>query len=460
MSGRFPMAENVAALWKNLAEGRDCIAEAPQERWDWRPWLRRGADADGALRWGGFIDGVDEFDPLFFGISPKEAELMDPQQRLLMQEVWATLEDAGYAAGSLAKSATGVFIGIGGSGYAARTMHPGADIEGHSSTGVVPSAGPNRISYLLDLNGPSQAIETACSSSLVAVHRAVQSLMQGECTLALAGGVNLLLAPELSVSFDRAGMLSPNGRCKTFSDAADGYVRGEGVGMLLLKPLAAAERDGDRIYGVIRSTGENHGGRAQSLTAPNPNAQADLIAGVCQRAGIDPRSIGYVEAHGTGTPLGDPIEIAGLGNAFARLAEAKGVSLPQGYCGVGLHQEQHRPSGDGGRHRRSHQVPPADQAPAAGAEPALRAHQPLHRARRQPLLYRQGARRLAGTARCGRTRAAAPRRRLLLRLRRRQRPCHPRGVPAAAAGCRLMLRRCRRRSSFSPPATQSACASA
>ncbi|MGZ3173810.1 MAG: beta-ketoacyl synthase N-terminal-like domain-containing protein, partial [Croceibacterium sp.] len=335
MSGRFPMAENVAALWKNLAEGRDCIAEAPQERWDWRPWLRRGADADGALRWGGFIDGVDEFDPLFFGISPKEAELMDPQQRLLMQEVWATLEDAGYAAGSLAKSATGVFIGIGGSGYAARTMHPGADIEGHSSTGVVPSAGPNRISYLLDLNGPSQAIETACSSSLVAVHRAVQSLMQGECTLALAGGVNLLLAPELSVSFDRAGMLSPNGRCKTFSDAADGYVRGEGVGILLLKPLAAAERDSDRIYGVIRSTGENHGGRAQSLTAPNPNAQADLIAGVCQRAGIDPRSIGYVEAHGTGTPLGDPIEIAGLGNAFARLAEAKGVSLPQGYCGVG-----------------------------------------------------------------------------------------------------------------------------
>ena len=326
MSGRFPMADDVAALWRNLVEERDCIAEIPQRALGLAGDLWRSVSEANKtnIKWGGFIDGVDEFDPLFFGISPREAELMDPQQRLLMTHIWKAIEDAGYSAASLAGSRTAILVGTASSGYGRLDRAGASAIEGYSATGMVPSVGPNRMSYLLDLHGPSEPIETACSSSLVAVHRAMQALASDSCEMAIAGGVNTMLTPDGHISFSKAGMLSVDGRCKTFSKHANGYVRGEGVGMLVLKKLSAAERDGDHIYGVIRGSAENHGGRAQSLTAPNPKAQAELIKAAYSRAGIDPRTVSYIEAHGTGTELGDPIEINGLKSAFRDLFEASG----------------------------------------------------------------------------------------------------------------------------------------
>jgi acyl transferase domain-containing protein/thioesterase domain-containing protein/acyl carrier protein len=324
MSGRFPMSADVNELWRNLLEGRDCIGEVPPGRWDWR-------DREGA-RYGGFIDGVDEFDASFFGISPREARLMDPQQRLLMTHAWKALEDAGIAPAGLAGSNTAVFVGTASTGYDTLLARAGVPLDGYSSTGTVASIGPNRLSYLLDLRGPSEPIETACSSSLVALRRAMAALETGESDLAIAGGVNTILLPDGYVSFDKAGMLSADGRCKTFSDGADGYGRGEGVGMLVLKRLADAERDGDPILAVARGVAEGHGGRANSLTAPNPESQAAMLKSAYASADIDVRTVTYIEAHGTGTPLGDPVEVEGLKSAFARLAPA---ATSDAWCGIG-----------------------------------------------------------------------------------------------------------------------------
>ena len=340
ISGIFPMAGDLDEFWNNLAEGRDCITEIPRERWDWRKCF---GDPDkeinkSNIKWGGFIDGVDEFDPLFFGISPKEAEVMDPQQRLLMTYVWKVIEDAGYSAQSLSGTNTGMFIGTVNSGYNGLLLQNRIAIEGYSATGSVPSVGPNRMSYFLNIHGPSEPIETACSSSLVAVHRAIRAIRDGSCEMAVAGGINTIITPELHISFSKAGMLCEDGRCKTFSDKANGYVRGEGVGMLFLKKLKAAEEAGDHIYGVIRGSAENHGGRANSLTSPNPKAQAELLINAYTRAGIDPRTVTYIEAHGTGTELGDPIEINGLKAAFGELYRTTGdttVNLTGPYCGLG-----------------------------------------------------------------------------------------------------------------------------
>jgi polyketide synthase PksN len=338
MSGRFPMARDVNEFWKNLTEGKDCITEIPEERWDWREYYGDPGKEENKtnIKWGGFIDGVAEFDPLFFGISPKEAELMDPQQRLLMTYVWKAIEDAGYSAQSLSGTNTAIFAGTGGLGYNSLVSRANIPIEGYTSTGTAPSVGPNRMSYFLNIHGPSEPIETACSSSLIALHRAVSVIENGSCDMAIAGGVNTIVNPELHISFNKAGMLSEDGRCKTFSDKANGYVRGEGVGMLLLKSLKAAERDGDHIYGVIQGTAENHGGRANSLTAPNPKAQTELLKAVYSRAGIDPRTVTYIEAHGTGTELGDPIEITGLKTAFKDLYQAAGdPQVVSSHCGLG-----------------------------------------------------------------------------------------------------------------------------
>ncbi|MGP1681215.1 MAG: SDR family NAD(P)-dependent oxidoreductase, partial [Giesbergeria sp.] len=337
VSGRFPQANDLDAFWANLQAGVDCIGQLPEDRWDWAALgdeTGAGSD-DAAVRQAGVIDGLDEFDPQFFGISPREAESMDPQQRLLMMYVWKAIEDAGYAAQSLSGSQTALIVGTSTSGYAQRLRQAGEAIEGHSSTGMVSSVGPNRMSFLLNLHGPSEPVETACSSALVAIHRAVELLQSGRCTLAIAGGVNTLISPEIHQSFRKAGMLSPDGRCKTFSDQANGYVRGEGVGMLLLKPLSAAERDGDHIYALIRGSAENHGGKANSLTAPNPRAQADLIKAAIRLSGLEPADISYIEAHGTGTPLGDPIEAQGLKTAFQELAAERGQPLPAAFCGLG-----------------------------------------------------------------------------------------------------------------------------
>jgi len=329
-SGIFPQAADVSSFWANLEAGRDCIGEIPAQRWDWR--------AAGTLAQGGFIDGIDRFDAGFFGLSAPEARMIDPQQRLLLTQAWRLFEDAGIPARTLAGSDTGVFIGIADTGYGRLLAQSGAGIEGYAMTGLAPSLGPNRISFHFDLHGPSVAIETACSSALVALHRAVQAIRAGTCEAAIAGGINTLLLPDSFVGFAKAGMLAADGRCKTFSDAANGYARGEGVGLVLLKRLSAAKRDGNRIDAVIRASGENHGGRASSLTAPNPRAQADLLRATYAQAGFDPRTLGYVEAHGTGTPLGDPIEVEALRAAFADLtrdAERRFGPAPAMACGLG-----------------------------------------------------------------------------------------------------------------------------
>ncbi|WP_115460543.1 SDR family NAD(P)-dependent oxidoreductase, partial [Enterobacillus tribolii] len=324
MSGSFPQSADIDALWENLMAGRDCIGELPAERWP---------GPLPALRHAGVLDGMTEFDPLFFGISPREAQAMDPQQRLLMTYVHHVIEDAGYSVRSLSGSNTALLVATGSTGYGNLMSQAGSPITGYSAIGVSDIMGPNRMSYWLDWHGPSNAIDTACSSSLIAVHRAIQLLRTGQCDQAVVGGINTLLSLEVHESFIRAGMLSPNGRCRTFSGQADGYVRGEGVGMLMLKPLSAAQRDGDHVYGLLLGSAENHGGRAASLTAPNPLAQEQVIVAAHRQAGTDLRSVGYIEAHGTGTPLGDPIEIEGIRQAFRTLAQEQ--SLPAASCGVG-----------------------------------------------------------------------------------------------------------------------------
>ncbi|MCY8320675.1 amino acid adenylation domain-containing protein [Bacillus inaquosorum] len=341
ISGRFPGAKDIDEFWRNLEEGKDSITEVPKDRWDWREhYGNPDTDVNKTdIKWGGFIDGVEEFDPLFFGISPREANYVDPQQRLLMTFVWKALEDAGCSPQSLSGTGTGIFVGTGNTGYKDLFHRANLPIEGHAATGhMIPSVGPNRMSYFLNIHGPSEPIETACSSSLVAIHRAVTAMQSGNCEMAIAGGVNTILTEEAHISYSKAGMLSKDGRCKTFSADANGYVRGEGVGMVMLKKLADAERDGNHIYGVIRGTAENHGGRANTLTSPNPKAQADLLVHAYRQAGIDPSTVTYIEAHGTGTELGDPIEINGLKAAFKELSNKRGGSqadIPENRCGIG-----------------------------------------------------------------------------------------------------------------------------
>ena len=260
---------------------------------------------------------MDEFDADFFGVSPREATPMDPQQRLLLEVAWEALEDAGQAPERLAGSATGVFVGIATNDYGRLGRGDDQPGEVYRITGNAASIAANRLSYLFDFRGPSLAIDTACSSSLVAVHLACQSLRSGESTLALAGGVNLILSPAIADSFRQAGMLAPDGRCKTFDARADGYVRGEGAGVVVLKPLAQALADGDSIYAVIRGSAVNQDGRTNGLTAPSRQSQEAVLRAAYRQAGIAPGQVDYVEAHGTGTYLGDPIELKALGAVLA-----------------------------------------------------------------------------------------------------------------------------------------------
>ncbi|WP_434047936.1 MULTISPECIES: amino acid adenylation domain-containing protein [Sorangium] len=303
-------------LWPLLREGGSAIGALPEGRFRWPAGIDPAARHRGIDR-GGFLKEIDLFDAPFFRISPKEAEGMDPQQRILLELAWEVLEDAGYPAESVAHTDASVFIGASGSDYGRLLDQSGAAPGAHSGTGGSMAVLANRISYFLDLNGPSLQIDTACSSSLVALHQAVQALRAGETSMALVGGINVICHPANSVVYYKAGMLSKDGRCKTFDKAADGYVRAEGAIMVLLKPLERAILDEDRIYAVIRGSASNHGGQASGLTVPNPEQQARLLLAAWRSAGISPEVLGYIEAHGTGTSLGDPIEVSGLKEAFA-----------------------------------------------------------------------------------------------------------------------------------------------
>ncbi|WNV78054.1 SDR family NAD(P)-dependent oxidoreductase [Bacillus atrophaeus] len=336
MSGRFPGSQDLNEFWENVKRGADLISEIPSERWDWEKYAGNGKDEENRSysKWGGFIDNLDAFDASFFNISPREAKLMDPQQRLFLESAWHAIEDAGYSPKSLDNSMTGVFAGVTLHDYYELMRENNVSPEAHGATGNVHSIVPNRISYLLNLKGPSEPIDTACSSSLVAIHRAILALRAKDCEVAIAGGVNALLSPSMYIAFSHAGMLSKDGKCKTFDHRADGYVRGEGVGTIILKPLSRAKADGDTIYGVIRGSAVNHGGHANSLTAPNSNAQAEVIIKAFERAKFSPETVNYIEAHGTGTELGDPIEIEGLKLAFNRLGFSSSESGAN-FCGLG-----------------------------------------------------------------------------------------------------------------------------
>ncbi|HEX3728602.1 MAG TPA: MupA/Atu3671 family FMN-dependent luciferase-like monooxygenase, partial [Opitutaceae bacterium] len=314
-------AGDPAEFWRLLREGRDAITEVPRERWDagaiYDP--RPATPGKTNSRHGGFLEGIDRFDAEFFGISPREAAGLDPQQRLLLETAWSALEDAGLDPSRLAGSDTGVFVGISTQDYSRRTLPAGAPerIDAYSGTGSALSAAAGRLAFFFDFRGPAAAIDTACSSSLVAVHQACRALRDGECSLALAGGVNALLDPELTINFSQARMLAPDGRCKAFDASADGYVRAEGCGLVALKRLEDARAAGDPILAVIRGSAVGQDGRSNGLTAPNGPAQERVIRRALARAGVAADSIGYVEAHGTGTALGDPIEVQALGAALA-----------------------------------------------------------------------------------------------------------------------------------------------
>nr|ASA76643.1 polyketide synthase [Pyxidicoccus sp. MCy9557] len=338
MAGRFPGSPEVDAFWEHLLRGDDLVTEVPADRWDWRARFGDPArDWDKTrVKWGGFMSDVDKFDALFFGISPKEAEVMDPQQRLFLETAWKAIEDSGHRTSELWGSRTGVFVGMAATDYSSLLTREGAAFVPQSVTGTARSILPNRLSYLLNLRGPSEAMDTACSSALVALHRAVKALRGGECDLALVGGVHVMLDADLFVIADKGGLLSPDGRCKTFDAKANGYVRGEGVAVVVLKPLRRALADRDSILGVIRGAAVNHSGRSTSLTAPNPVAQAELMVQAWSEAKVDPATVTYVEAMGTGTALGDPIELNALKKAFAELYQRWGHAPARTpHCGLG-----------------------------------------------------------------------------------------------------------------------------
>ncbi|WP_420160132.1 SDR family NAD(P)-dependent oxidoreductase [Nocardiopsis sp. CNT-189] len=330
---RFPGAPDPAALWELLRGGGEAVHDTPADRWSAEDLYSPDPDAPGRVptRRGAFLDAVDRFDAAFFGISPREAAAMDPQQRLVLELGWEALEHAGVPPASRRGTGVGVFIGAIWDDYASLLRHEGAEeFDRHTLTGTHRGMIANRLSYALGLRGPSLVIDSGQSSSLVAVDAACQSLIRGEAGLALAGGVNLNIVPESAVAEARFGALSPDGRCYAFDARANGYVRGEGGGLVLLKPLARAREDGDRILAVIRGSAVNSGGAEKGMTVPDTDAQAEVLRAAYERAGVDPAHVGHVELHGTGTPVGDPIEAAALGAVLGGSRRDGGRPLPVG----------------------------------------------------------------------------------------------------------------------------------
>ncbi|HEX3029215.1 MAG TPA: SDR family NAD(P)-dependent oxidoreductase, partial [Clostridia bacterium] len=306
LAGRYAGANNIGEFWDNLKRGMNCITEIPRERWDWEKYFDGEKGKKGSIytKWGGFIKDVDRFDPMFFRISPVEAEKMDPQERLFLEVAYQSIEDAGYTPANICDSRkVGVFVGV---------------MNGNYPTGSRYWSIANRISYLLNFRGPSMALDTACSSSLTAIHLALESILSGISDCAIVGGVNIVTDPVHYLRLSAMTMLSENGKCKAFGDHADGFVDGEGVGAVILKPLKEAIADGDHIYGIIKGSMINAGGKTNGYTVPNPNAQCQLVSDAFKRSGVNAAAVSYIEAHGTGTALGDPIEISGLTRAFEK----------------------------------------------------------------------------------------------------------------------------------------------
>src|SRR6476620_4640500 len=329
---RFPGGVNdTESFWKLLAEGREAVSDVPLDRWN----VERFYDAEPGIvgksiaRRGGFLDGIDQFDPQFFGISPREAPYVDPQQRLLLETAWEAMEDAGLVLDLERGTDLGVFVGISHNEYQGIQTTPWehSGIGPHSPTGCAHSIAANRISYCFNLRGPSVAMDTACSSALTAVHAACEHIRAGRGDIALAGGVTVIITPGGFIGFSQASMLSPEGRCKAFDASANGFVRGEGAGMVLLKRLSHALADGDPIQGVIIGTALNQDGHTNGISLPSAEAQSRLVQDACKDAGISPAQIGFVEAHGTGTAVGDPIEAHALAEA---LCQDRSAPLPIG----------------------------------------------------------------------------------------------------------------------------------
>ncbi len=337
LAGRYPQSYDVNVLWKNLRDGKDCIAEIPDDRWDWREYYTEDRTKPGHAysKWGGFIEDVDRFDPLFFNIPPRAAEIIDPQERLFLEHCWMALEDAGYTREKLQNTANALLPGQ--VGVYAGAMHQEYPLYAAESSirgqrfglGGGISSIATRVSYFFNFHGPSMAIDTMCSSSLTAISMACQALTEKSIDAALAGGVNLTIHPNKYLMLSQGQFISSKGHCESFGEGGDGYIPGEGVGVLFLKRLADAQRDKDHIYAVIKGAAINHGGRASGYTVPNPQAQSMVIAMALKESKIDPRTISYIEAHGTGTSLGDPIEIAALTKTFREYTKDKQ------FCAIG-----------------------------------------------------------------------------------------------------------------------------
>ena len=324
MQGVFPGSGDVNQFWDHLYAQSDLVTEIPADHFDYRPWYDPTPQAADKMycKWGSFIEDVDKFDAPFFNISPREAEVMDPQLRYLLQILYGTAEDAGYV-NQIRGTDTGLYVGVCFHDYAQEMAALGHKVNPHEGTGNAATMLANRPSFYFDLTGPSMAIDTACSSSLFAMHTAVRAIQNGECSQAFVAGVNLLLSSHHYRYFCSIGALSSTGRSHTFDSRADGYVPGESIAALLLKPLSQAEADGDRIYGIVKGSAVSHGGYTPSITAPSVDGEVNVLEKAWKDAGISPETLGYVEAHGTGTKLGDPIEVNALKKAFAKHTKAE-----------------------------------------------------------------------------------------------------------------------------------------
>ena len=322
LSGRYPQSPDLERFWDNLSAGRSCIAEVPEDRWHWQDYYdpEKGKAGTSYSRWGGFIADIDKFDPLFFRIAPREAKKIDPQERLFLETSYHAIEDSGYTPQTLSPTGkVGVFVGVMNSRYTVQPLYYSV---------------ANRVSFLFDFSGPSFAVDSACSSSLTAIHLALDSLYGGLCDAAIAGGVSLIVDPQHMIELSALGMLSEGAACRSFGRNADGFVDAEGVGAVILKPLAQALRDGDHVHAVIKASALNAGGRTHGYTVPNPVAQAEVVSTALARASVASDDVSYLEAHGTGTALGDPIEVSGLTRAFRERARADGAA-PGRHCAIG-----------------------------------------------------------------------------------------------------------------------------